>query len=108
MRLVQLKQMQKGGTVYIMTNVLKSVLYTGVTADLIRRVQEHKNKVYPYSFTARYNVVHLVYYQSFPSIEEAIAEEKRIKAGNRKQKCRLISSVNPEWKDLWDAEVSTW
>jgi len=100
--------MEKGGTVYIMTNVLKSVLYTGVTADLIRRVQEHKNKVYPDSFTARYNVIHLVYYQNFSSIEEAIAEEKRIKSGNRKQKCKLINSINPDWKDLWDAEVSKW
>jgi putative endonuclease len=100
--------MHKGGSVYIMTNVLKTVLYTGVTSDLIKRVQEHKNKVHQESFTARYNVFHLVYYRNFPSIEEAITEEKRIKAGNRRQKCNLINSINPEWKDLWDEEISKW
>ena len=100
--------MVRGGAVYIMTNALKSVLYTGVTSDLVSRVQQHKNKFYPFSFTAKYNVVYLVYYKSFSSIEEAIAEEKRIKAGNRAQKCRLINSINPEWKDLWETEVSKW
>ena len=100
--------MQRGGTVYIMTNSLKTVLYTGVTSDLIRRVQEHRNKVYPDSFTAKYNVIYLVYYNNFPTIEEAIAEEKRIKAGSRKQKTLLINSVTPLWKDLWDEEVSKW
>ena len=100
--------MQRGGSVYIMTNALKSVKYTGVTADLIVRVQQHKNKLHPISFTAKDNVIYLVYYQNFPSIEEAITEEKRIKAGNRKQKCMLINSINPEWKDLWDQEVSKW
>jgi putative endonuclease len=100
--------MQRGGTVYIMTNVLKSVLYTGVTANLLKRVQEHQSKFYPESFTARYNVIYLVYYRNYPGIEEAIAEEKRIKAGNRKQKCALINSINPEWKDLWEEEVSKW
>ena len=100
--------MERGGAVYIMTNVLKPVLYTGVTSNLIVRVQQHKSKFYPFSFTAKYNVTYLVYYHSFPSIEEAIAEEKRIKAGNRKQKCILINSINPGWKDLWDEEVSKW
>lgn len=91
-----------------MTNALKSVLYTGVTSNLIKRVQEHRNKVYPESFTAKYNVIHLIYYKTFPAIEEAISEEKRIKAGNRKQKNELINSVNPDWKDLWDEDVSKW
>ena len=100
--------MEKGGAVYIMTNALKSVLYTGVTSNLSARVQQHKNKFYLFSFTSKYNAVHLVYYKSFPSIEEAIMEEKRIKAGSRKQKCALINSINPEWKDLWDEEVSKW
>ena len=99
--------MKRGGTVYIMANVLQSVLYTGFTSDLIMRVQEHKTKAHPESFTARYNVVMLVYYKSFSTIEEAILEEKRIKAGRRKQKCLLINSINPEWKDLWE-EVSSW
>jgi len=100
--------MIKGGTVYIMTNVLKSVLYTGVTSDLIRRVQEHKNKKYPMSFTAKYNVDRLLYYHWYESIEEAIFEEKRIKGGSRKKKCLLINSMNPLWKDLWEEEVSKW
>ena len=99
--------MTRGGTVYIMTNVSRSVLYAGVTSDLIRRVMEHKTKAHPESFTARYNVTCLVYYNSFSSIEEAILEEKRIKAGSRKQKCTLINSINPEWKDLWE-EISKW
>ena len=100
--------MEKGGSVYIMTNALKSVLYTSVTSDLVSRVQKHKNKFYPAGFTAKYNVIYLVYYRNFPAIEEAIIEEKRIKAGSRKQKCKLINSINPEWKDLWDEEVSKW
>ena len=91
-----------------MTNALKSVLYTGVTSNLIKRVQEHRNKVYPESFTAKYNVIYLVYYKNFPAIEEAISEEKRIKAGNRKQKNELINPVNPDWRDLWDEDVSKW
>ena len=90
-----------------MTNILRTVLYTGVTSDLIMRVQEHKTKAHPESFTARYNVVILVYYKSLPTIEEAILEEKRIKAGSRKQKCLLINSINPEWKDLWE-DICKW
>ena len=99
--------MKRGGTVYIMTNILRTVLYTGVTSDLIMRVQEHKTRIHPESFTAKYNVIFLVYYKNFSSIDEAILEEKRIKAGSRKQKCILINSINPEWKDLWE-EVSKW
>ena len=90
-----------------MTNRLRTVLYTGVTSDLIMRVQEHKTKAHPQSFTAKYNATILVYYKAFPTIDEAIAEEKRIKAGSRKQKCLLINTINPDWKDLWE-EVSKW
>jgi putative endonuclease len=99
--------MQRGGTVYIITNIHNQVLYTGITSDLVARVQEHKNKIYPDSFTAKYNIVKLVYYKAFPTIEEAIAEEKRIKAGSRSRKIELISSMNPEWKDLW-IEIKDW
>ena len=70
----------------------KRSLYS-VTSDLIKRIQEHRNKIYPESFTAKYNVVHLVYYKTFPTIEEAILEEKRIKAGKRKEKNLLINSL---------------
>ena len=99
--------MEKGGTVYIMASLNNIALYTGVTTDLIARIQEHKNGVYPNGFTARYNCVKLVYYNSFPTIDEAIFEEKRIKAGSRKKKEILISSMNPQWNDLWE-EIKNW
>jgi putative endonuclease len=100
--------MQKGGFVYITTNPLRTVLYTGVTSNLIGRIQKHKSKFYPNSFSAKYNVTILVFYAFFPTIVEAILEEKRIKAGSRKQKMELINSINPFWEDLWDKEVSKW
>ncbi len=99
--------MAKGGCVYIMTNKIYTVLYTGVTSNLLARIQQHKEKFYPESFTARYNCTILVYYRFFPSIEIAIAEEKRIKGGNRKQKIKLVTEINPEWKDLWE-DIKYW
>lgn len=94
--------MEKGGAVYILTNKYNKVLYTGVTSDLAIRIIEHKEKHYKNSFTAKYNVDKLVYYIGFHTIEEAIAEEKRIKGGSRKQKINLIESINPHWNDLSD------
>ena len=94
--------MKQGGCVYIMTNKMHTVLYTGVTSDIIGRVWKHKNKVYPNSFTAKYNCNKLVYYYFYPRIEEAIAAEKAVQAGNRKNKIKLINSINPEWADLYD------
>jgi len=94
--------MERGGCVYIMTNKNHTVLYTGVTSDIIGRVWQHKNKVYPKSFTARYNCDKLVYYLFYPHIEEAIAAEKSIQAGSRKNKINLINSLNPKWFDLYD------
>ena len=82
--------MERGGAVYFMTNKQHTVLYTGVTSDLIARVQLHIQKFYPGSFSAKYNVNKLVYYCSFSTIEEAIAEEKRIKGGSRKKKIEFI------------------
>ena len=99
--------MQRGGTVYIITNIHHTVLYTGVTSDLVTRIQEHREIKNIKSFSARYNVTKLVYYKSFSTIEDAIAEEKRIKAGNREQKIKLIQSINAKWKDLWE-EISKW
>ncbi|WP_373397477.1 GIY-YIG nuclease family protein [Algoriphagus halophilus] len=92
--------MPKGGAVYIITNSRNTVLYTGVTSDLIRRVYEHKYGLNRKSFTFKYNLVKLVYFESFHSIEEAIFREKQIKSGSRKKKEELINSMNPEWKDL--------
>ena len=83
-----------------MTNRNKSVIYTGVTNDLKRRVQEYKDKKGG-SFTKRYNINMLVYYESFGSIYDAIAAEKKIKAGSRAKKIELIESLNPYWKDLY-------
>lgn len=94
--------MQRGGCIYIMTNKRHSVLYTGVTSDIIARIWEHKTHIYPNSFTAKYNCEALVYYCFYPHIEEAIAAEKMVKAGNRKSKEELINSINPEWNDLYD------
>lgn len=87
--------------VYILTTVSNTALYTGVTSNLEKRMPEHRNKVHPDCFTARHNCIKMVYWYEFPSIEIAIAEEKRIKGGSRKAKEILINSMNPGWKDLW-------
>ena len=88
------------GYLYIMANNNNTVLYTGVTSDIKARVKEHKEKRYPGSFTARYNIVKLVYFERFTSITEAITREKQIKGGSRKKKVELINLANPEWEDL--------
>jgi putative endonuclease len=92
---------QKGGCVYIMTNARHTVLYVGVTSELLSRVYDHKNKTYPNSFTAKYYCNKLVYYCFYPHIEEAIAVEKTTKGGSRKAKMALVNSINPEWIDLY-------
>ena len=89
-----------GGYVYIMCSLNHSTLYVGVTSNLAVRILQHKQKIYPDSFTAKYNCIKLVYYHRFDTIVEAIAEEKRIKGGSRKKKEALINSMNSEWKDL--------
>ena len=93
-----------GGYVYIMCSVNNSTLYIRVTSNLPVRVLQHKQREFP-GFTAKYNCTKLVYYNRFDSIKEAIAEEKRIKGGNRKKKEALINSINPEWKDLYEEIV---
>ena len=90
------------GFVYIMTNKNHTTLYTGVTSDLYGRTIKHRTKKYPKSFSARYNVTKLVYFETFPSIVDAIAREKQLKAGSRKQKIKLINRMNPEWRDLFE------
>jgi putative endonuclease len=94
--------MERGGVVYIITNKSNKVLYTGVTSNLKVRMFKHQEKIYPNSFSAMYNLYKLVYYKGFLHIEEAIAEEKRIKGGSRKKKLDLITNFNPDWKDLTD------
>ena len=93
---------QRGGYVYIMTNKEHRVLYTGVTSELLTRAWQHKNKLHPNSFSAKYNCDKLVYYQGYAHIEEAIAAEKLIKGGNRSSKLNLINSLNPDWNDLYE------
>lgn len=88
------------GFVYILFNQPHGTLYTGVTSDLKRRMVEHKTKCDPRSFTAKYGVDRLGYFEEFQSIQEAIDREKQIKAGPRIKKIRLIMSMNPEWQDL--------
>lgn len=87
--------------VYIMTDVRNTVLYVGVTNDLIRRIYEHKEKLVN-GFTKKYNIVKLVYYEVFDDVEDAILREKQIKAGSRQKKVQLIDSTNKEWRDLYD------
>ncbi len=87
--------------VYILTNVRHTVLYTGVTNDLVRRLSEHQQGLS--AFTRRYNVHKLVYVEMFHDVREAIAREKQIKAGSRRKKIALIESFNPTWRDLSEA-----
>ena len=87
--------------VYIMMNPQNTVLYTGVTGDLKRRVWEHKTKMIP-GFTAKYNVVKLVYFEVFDDPRLAILREKKIKGGSRTKKIALINTFNHRWKDLYE------
>ncbi|MBK7308004.1 MAG: GIY-YIG nuclease family protein [Chitinophagaceae bacterium] len=89
--------------VYIVTNKNKTVLYTGITNDLYRRLQEHKENSIPFghpSFAGRYNSYFLLYYERFQQVQEAIAREKEIKGWRREKKELLINSINSEWKFL--------
>ena len=84
-----------------MTNKNNTVLYTGVTNDLIRRVYEHKEKNVA-GFTKKYSITKLVYYEVSADAHSAIAREKQIKAGSRQKKLDLVNGMNPEWKDLYE------
>jgi putative endonuclease len=94
--------MVRGGCVYITTNEQHTVLYTGVTSNLLTRIWDHKHKIYPKSFTAKYNCDILVYYFFYSTIEEAISAEKLIKGGNRQSKIDLVNTLNLAWRDLYD------
>lgn len=99
--------MERGGCIYFMTNKNKTTLYLGVTSNLLNRVNEHKTHKFQNSFTAKYNLEILVFYEFHSTIEEAIAREKQVKKWNREKKEELINAVNPEWKDLWN-EILKW
>lgn len=87
--------------VYIMANKINTVLYTGVTSDLKKRIWEHKEKVID-GFTKKYNINKLIFFEMHNDPENAILREKQIKAGSRTKKVELIIGINPEWKDLYD------
>ena len=87
--------------VYFMTNKNNTVIYIGITSNLLKRVYQHKTKAYK-GFTYKYNCDMLIYFEEFNDINQAISREKQLKAGNRKKKEDLINSLNPEWKDLSD------
>ncbi len=92
--------MHKGGCVHILASARNGTLYTGVTADILRRVSEHRQSLTP-GFTTRYGVKALVWYEAWPEIEAAIAREKLLKRWRRAWKLALIEAMNPEWLDLW-------
>ncbi len=94
---------KSGGFVYIMTNRKDGVLYIGSTSDLIGRVYEHKKKEIPKSFTARYNLDKLVFFEWWPRLENMVARERQLKEWNRNWKIALIEQTNPNWDDLYDA-----
>jgi putative endonuclease len=91
---------QRNYYVYIATNKLNRVLYTGVTNNLLDRDDQHKTKLNEKSFTAKYNVNKVVYYEIYSDVYDAINREKQIKAGSRKGKLKLIRAMNPNWGDL--------
>ena len=88
--------------VFILTNKNKNVLYTGVSNDLIRRVYEHKHHIDKDSFTARYSVTQLVYFEETTDVRAAIEREKQIKSWRRAKKNKLVESMNPKWQDLYE------
>ncbi len=92
---------EKQYCVYILTNQRHTVLYTGVTSDLSRRIEQHKMKGVG-GFTKRYNADKLVYVEAHNDPNDAIAREKQIKGGSRQKKIALIQSMNAEWNDLSD------
>ena len=93
--------------VYILSNKTNVTIYTGVTNNLERRLWEHRNHVDPNSFTAKYRVDKLVYFEITTSAETAIAREKQIKSWSRKKKNQLIEKKNPKWLDLSDWETDS-
>lgn len=94
----------KEAFIYFMTNKNNTVIYVGVTGNLIKRVFQHKTKFHR-GFTAKYNCNKLVYFEEFGDINQAIAREKQLKSGSRKSKEELINSMNPNWNDLSEGRL---
>ena len=91
--------------VYILANDTNVTIYTGVTRDLVRRVYEHKNNLEPSSFTAKYNVHKLVYFEQTSDVRVALEREKQIKSWKRARKNALVETMNPLWEDLYSSIV---
>ncbi|MBP7859719.1 GIY-YIG nuclease family protein [Patescibacteria group bacterium] len=94
--------MDKQYFIYILTNKNNTVLYTGITSNLQKRIWEHKNKIVE-GFSKKYNLTKLIYYETFDNPTNAIDREKQLKAGNRKKKIELIEKNNKEWEDLYNS-----
>lgn len=91
--------MEKRGYVYILTNFQNTTLYVGVTSNLSQRIDQHRSGVVP-GFTKKYDLKKLVYAEAYDTITEAIYREKRLKAGSRAKKIKMIESENPNWEDI--------
>ena len=89
--------------VYILSNNTHTTIYTGVTNNLVRRVYEHRHELADQSFTAKYKVHRLVYYEATNDVRAAIEREKQIKGWNRARKNKLVESMNPSWEDLYES-----
>ncbi|MFH1089152.1 MAG: GIY-YIG nuclease family protein [Candidatus Uhrbacteria bacterium] len=87
---------------YILTNKKHTVFYTGVTNNLIRRLGEHRLSTNPEGFTTKYRCTKLIYFEAGQDVYGAIAREKEIKGWRREKKIKLINSLNPEWRDLYE------
>ena len=90
--------------IYILSNKTNSVLYTGITSNVIKRIYEHKHNLVD-GFTKNYLIHKLIYYEQYQDIRDAMEREKQLKAGSRKKKESLVTFLNPEWKDLYDSLV---
>ena len=86
--------------VYILSNRTNVTVYVGVTNNLQRRLWEHRNHAAPNSFTAKYHIDNLVYFETTTDVRAALVREKQIKSWSRKKKNLLIESENPDWNDL--------
>ena len=95
----------KPGFIYILTNKNNTTLYVGVTSNIVERIQQHRDRINRNSFTARYGLDKLVYYEAFQMIGDAIGREKRIKGGSRADKVALINTLNPDWLDLYERAI---
>jgi putative endonuclease len=92
----------KQPAIYIMANKRNGTIYVGVTSNLVQRAYEHRESIVG-GFTKDHGCKMLVYYELGSSMEGAILREKQLKGGSRKQKLKLIESMNPQWKDLYDS-----